>query len=106
MTLLTLESDIALLNQLTAALTAAVSISDIDNAIHISTQREALLKRLVSEKNPNIEMQESLRLLCKKILEKEKTMIQTISFQKAEIESKLKNQVNSNKAMSRYQQNR
>lgn len=106
MTLLTLESDIALLNQLTAALTAAVSISDIDNAIHISTQREALLKRLVSEKNPNRETQESLRLLCKKILEKEKTMIQTISFQKAEIESKLKNQVNSNKAMSRYQQNR
>jgi ribosome-binding ATPase YchF (GTP1/OBG family) len=100
----TTESDAEQLEQLTAALTAAVSISDIEKAIAISQQRELLLKKIASNKSLDQNTKKTLSTLCKSILETEKPLIHSINIQKADIESKLKSQVNSNKAMSQYKQ--
>lgn len=101
-----IELYIEQLNKLTAALTAAVSISDIVNAIEISRQREILLKNLTSEKDLNQSEKRTLATVCKLMVEADRPLMDIIHKQKSDIELKLKNQVNSNKAMFRYQQNR
>lgn len=102
----TIESDSEQLEQLTAALTAAVSISDIEAAISISQQRELLLKNLVSNKSIERDEKSKLALFCKSTLEAEKRLVDLINAKKLDIEYKLRSQVNSNKAMSQYQQHR
>nr|WP_321242371.1 hypothetical protein [uncultured Tolumonas sp.] len=102
----TIESDIEQLKNLTAALDAAVSISDIEQAVIISHQREMLLKKLSLKVDLDMATKKILSVLCLQILNEEKPLMDKINTQKEEIESKLKNQVNSNKAMSQYQQHR
>jgi len=106
MTKFTLESHIDQLKHLTAALEAAVSISDIEQAVNISHQREILLKELSIKTDFDMATKKMLSALCQKILNAEKPLMDQINTQKEEIELKLKNQVNSNKAMSQYQQHR
>jgi hypothetical protein len=102
----TIESDLEQLKQLTAALTAAVSISDIESAIVFSHQREFLLKKLSLKTDFDPVTKLKLSILCQQILEADTPLIHLINTQKEDIELKLKNQVNSNKAMSQYQQHK
>jgi hypothetical protein len=89
---------------LTAALEAAVSLSDIPKALEISAKQEKVLAELVQQ-----EMTEEFKLqtaaLAEKWLLEHEALMEKVKLQKNLIEIELRKQVKSNHAVSLYHGN-